>query len=113
MQFLTIYKPDQGVTGTPPSPEQMAEMRAFAEESMKSGVLLNTGSFIADGKGSMRLKQGEFTIGGPSDSQTQMGGFAILKTEDEKQLQEVVKRFLTLAGDGTCEILRLFEMPQN
>ncbi len=113
MQFLTIYKPDEAVTGAPPAPEHMNEMRAFVEETMKSGILQATGSFMSDGKGSMRLSKGEFTVGDPAASQGQMAGFALLSTKDEAELQTIVRRFLSLAGDGTCEILRLFEMPQN
>jgi hypothetical protein len=113
MQFLTIYKSDQSVAGAIPTQEHMDAMREFVDESMKSGVLLTTGSFMSSaGGGSMRLSKGQFTAGGAPASQSETGGFAILKTQDEKELEGLVKRFLTLAGDGECQILRLNEFPQ-
>jgi hypothetical protein len=112
MQFLTIYKPSQPVTGSMPSQDQMDEMRKFVEDSMKSGVLLTTGSFMSseDG-GSMHLSNGKFTVAKAPASQSEMAGFALLKTKDEKELEGIVRKFLTLAGDGECQVLRLLEMP--
>ena len=113
MQFLTIYRPSQPPSGAMPDPEHMAQMQQFVEESFRSGVLLRTGSFMPRANGAtMSLINGKFDIGEAPAAQEQVAGYAILKTETEAELEDLVKRFLTLAGDGECEILRLNEFPQ-
>jgi hypothetical protein len=112
MQFLTIYRPANGVTGA--MPEHMAQMQTFVEESMKAGVLLTTGSFMPKANGaSMRLANGKFSVGEAPADQEKVAGFAILKAESEEELADMIKRFLELAGDGECEVLRLNEFPQQ
>lgn len=114
MQFLTIYRPANGSAGTMPDPEQMAQMQKFVKDSIESGVLLTTGSFMPKSNGaSMRLASGTFTVDAAPDEQEKVAGFAILKTETEEELADMVKKFLALAGDGECEVLRLREFPQQ
>ena len=114
MQFLTIYRPSKPPSGALPDPEHMAAMQQFIEESFKSGVLLNTGSFMPRANGAtMSLINGAFDVGEAPLAQEQIAGFAILKTETEDELQDLIKRFLALAGDGECEVLRLNEFPQE
>jgi len=114
MQFLTIYRPSRPPSGAAPDPEHMAAMRQFVEESFKSGALLSTGSFMPRANGAtMSLINGKFDVGEAPAAPEQIAGYAILKTETEAELQDIVKRFLTLAGDGECEVLRLNEFPQG
>ena len=89
-------------------------MRQFVEESFKSGVSLSTVSFMPRANGAnMRLINGKFDVEDAPISQEQVAGFAILKTETDAELQNLVKRFLKLAGGGECQILRLNEFPQE
>jgi hypothetical protein len=41
-----------------------------------------------------------------------VGGFAILKANSREEAIELAKHFLSVAGDGECEIRQLYEMGQ-
>ncbi len=114
MQFLSIYRPSQPVSAAAPDPEHMAQMQQFVEESFKAGTLLSTGSFMPRSNGAnMRLIKGKFDVEEAPAAQQLVAGYAILRTETETELQDLIKRFLVLAGDAECEILRLNEFPQQ
>ncbi len=56
MQFLMIYTPDDA---SPPTPEKMAELGCFAEETAKTGVLVATGGMFPSSLGArVRLAHG-------------------------------------------------------
>lgn len=114
MRFLTLYtaaNPDKG----PPSREDMAKMGAFVEASTRSGTLIATGSVIPSATNGMRmsLADGRFDVAtAPSRSeQKQTGGWAILNVNSPEHLQEVTRQFLEVVGDGTVEVLEIFQVP--
>jgi hypothetical protein len=112
MRFLSIYKSRE--TGVPPSPEHIEKMTRLIEESMKSGELLATEGCLPSALGArVRLADGKTTVtDGPfSESKEVIGGFAILQARSKEEAIEMVKRFLSIAGDGECEIRQVFEAP--
>jgi len=110
MQFLAIYKPDKPSSG-PPAPEQMEKMGKFVEQAMRDGTLLTTGSVGSAAKGArVRLSAGRLTVEDGAGPEGQaIAGFAILKTESQEEMLDLVTQFLRLAGDGVSEVHALNE----
>ena len=112
MRFLSIYKARE--TGAPPSPEHIAAMTTLIEESMKAGELLATEGCLPSALGArVRLSDGKVTVtDGPfTESKEVIGGFAILQARSKQEAIEMVQRFLSVAGDGECEIRQVFDAP--
>ena len=115
MRFLTLYTPAVN-TGGPPSPEHMAEMGAYMEESFRNGSLVATGGLLKRATGGMRAKlaDGAFKLeddpAGPSMLRD-ASGFAILEAPSREALAGMLERFLRLAGEGTSEVIQLMDMP--
>ena len=111
MKFLSIYKAAE--TGTPPSPEHMAQMEKLIEESMKSGELIATEGCLPSALGArVRLDTGKYSVvDGPfTESKEVVGGFAILQAPSKKEAVEITKRFLAVVGGGECEIRQIYEV---
>jgi hypothetical protein len=114
MKFLSIYKAAE--TGTPPSPEHMAQMEKLIEESMKSGELIATEGCLPSALGArVRLDTGKYSVvDGPfTESKEVVGGFAILQAPSKKEAVEITKRFLAVVGGGECEIRQIYEGQQG
>jgi hypothetical protein len=114
MRFLTLYTPAHPLEGQR-TPESMARMGTFVEASVKSGVLLATGSIVPSAINGvrMRLASGKFGVEtAPSVPDCrQTGGWAILNVNSPEHLQEVARQFLEVAGDGDVEVVEIMQMP--
>jgi hypothetical protein len=114
MRYLSIFT-HEPVSG-PPSPEMMAKMGALIEEGMKAGWLIATEG-IAFGEKGMRVssKKGKVTVtDGPfAEAKEVLGGYALMEAKNREAVLELTRRFLAVAGDGTCEIHELFVPPQG
>jgi hypothetical protein len=107
MQFLMIYTPDDD---SPPSPEKMAELDKFAEETAKAGKLVATGGMFPSSLGArVRLHNGKFTVtDGPfPEAKEVMAGWVIVKHDSREEAIEEARRFMAIAGDGEGEIRQL------
>jgi hypothetical protein len=51
------------------------------------------------------------TDGPFTEAKEVIGGYALLKASSKEEIVEHTRRFLGVAGQGTCEIYQLFEMP--
>src|SRR5262249_11244919 len=114
MRFLSIYKTVE--RNTPPSLEHMEKMTKLIEESTKAGLLLATEGCLPSALGArVRLADGEVTVtDGPfTESKELVGGFAILQANSKEHAIELAKQFLSVAGDGECEIRQLFTAPDS
>jgi len=61
MRYFMFTMPDESGPATPPSPEVMAEMGAYVEESFKNGTLVATGAL--DPRATrIEHRDGKFTI---------------------------------------------------
>jgi hypothetical protein len=110
MKFLSIYKTAE--RGTPPTQEEMAAMGKLIEEGMKAGWLLGTEGCLPSALGArVRRDEGKVTItDGPfTESKELVGGFAILQANSKAEALELVKNFLSVAGQGECELRQLYE----
>ena len=112
MRFLCIYKPAVA-EGAPPTPEEMAKMGPFMEESFKSGVLLAAEGCMPSAQGArVRLAEGSFAVtDGPfAEAKELVGGMAIINAASKEEAIEYTKKFLNVAGDGVTEIRQLYDV---
>src|SRR3954462_2975541 len=110
MRFLSIYKTVE--RNTPPTQEEMANMGNLIEEGMKAGWLLGTEGCLPTGMGArVRQAGGKVSVtDGPfTESKEMVGGFAILKANSKQEAIELAKPFLSVVGQGECELRQLSE----
>ena len=58
--------------------------------------------------GKVTVTDGPFT-----EAKEVIGGYALLKASSKEEIVKHTKRFLEVAGQGTCEIYQLYEMPER
>ena len=110
MRFLSIYKTVE--RNSPPTPEEMAMMGRLIEEGMKAGWLLGTEGCLPSKLGArVRRSDGKVTVtDGPfTESKEMVGGFAILQAKSKEEAIELAKEFLSVVGQGECELRQLYE----
>ena len=110
MRFLSIYKAVE--RNTPPTQEEMAAMGKLIEEGMKGGWLLSTEGCLPSALGTrVRRADGKTSVtDGPfTEAKELVGGFAILKANSKQEAIELAKKFLSVVGQGECELRQLYE----
>ena len=108
MRFLMIYN---GADTNPPTPEKMAAIGKFGEESAKAGVLLDMGGIVKTQKATRVVQAGgKFSVtDGPfPETKELIAGYAIIQARSSDEALEHARRFMAIAGDGDSEILRMF-----
>jgi|SRR3954452_6061719 hypothetical protein len=113
MRFISIFTHEP--TNRRPTEAEMARMGKLVEEAMKEGWLLATEG-VHFGEQGLRVHKssaGKITVtDGPfAEAKEVLGGYALVKAESKEKVIELTRRFLDVAGQGTCEIYQLFEMP--
>lgn len=113
MRFLSIFTHEP--VNRPPTKAEMAKMSKLIEDAMQEGWLIATEG-ISFGETGMRVHKsarGRVTVtDGPfAEAKEVLGGYALLRAESKAEVVELTRRFLEVAGQGTCEIYQLFEMP--
>ncbi len=110
MRFLSIFQTAE--RNAPPSREEMERMNALIGEALAEGWLISTEGCLPTALGARVRRAGEAvtTTDGPfTESKEVVGGFAILEAPSKAAAIELCKRFLSVAGDGTCELRQLYE----
>lgn len=110
MRFLSIYKTVE--RSEPPCSEEMATMGKLIQEGMQAGWLVATEGCLPTSMGArVRRSGGKLTLrDGPfAESKEVVGGFAILQANSKEEAIELTRRFLSIAGDGECELRQLYE----
>lgn len=113
MRFLSIFTHAPSSAG--PTPEMMAAMGALIEAGMKEGWLVGTegvhgtdeGFRVHAAGGKVAVVDGPF-----AEAKEVIGGYAIIEAPSRERLIELTRRFLAVAGDGTCEIHQLYVPPK-
>lgn len=114
MRFLSIYKTVE--TNVPPSPDDFEKMGKLVEEAMKSGELVATEGCLPSALGArVRRDGGKVTVvDGPfTESKELIAGFAILEVASKAEAIESAKRFLSVVGQGECELRQICEVPEQ
>jgi hypothetical protein len=114
MKFLSLYKSVE--RGVPPSQEEMAQMGKLIEEGFKAGWLVSTEGCLPSALGArVRITDGRLTVtDGPfTESKELVGGFAILRANSKEEAIQLAKDFLTVVGNGECELRQIFEASQE
>jgi hypothetical protein len=113
MRFISIFTHEPRNGG--PSKDEMAAMGKLVEDGMKAGWLLATEgvSFAATGVRVHRSTAGKVTVtDGPfAEAKEVIGGYALMKAASREEIVELTRKFLSVTGQGTCEIYQLYEMP--
>ncbi|HEY8926943.1 MAG TPA: YciI family protein [Polyangia bacterium] len=114
MKFISIFTHEPA--NRPPTQQEMAAMGKLVEDAMKEGWLLATEGVSFGGIGLKIHKPaggGDIrVIDGPfAEAKEVLGGYALMKAGSRAEVVELTKRFLKVAGQGTCEIHQLYEMP--
>jgi hypothetical protein len=114
MKFISIFTHEP--TNRPPTEAEMESMGKLVTDAMKEGWLLATEGVSFGGiglkihkpagGGDIRVTDGPF-----AEAKEVLGGYAIMRAGSRAEVVELTKRFLNVAGQGTCEIHQLFEMP--
>jgi hypothetical protein len=90
----------------------MAAIGAFAEKQMKAGILKMTGGLVRPSKGiQLSCKGGKMSVtDGPfAETKELIDGFALVEVSSREEAIRVASEFMQLAGDGTGEILQVFD----
>lgn len=110
MKFLMTYaaSPD----APPPTAEKMAAIGAYSERQAKAGVLLMTGGLVRPSRGiHMKCEGGKPSlVDGPfAETKELIDGFALIEAKSREEAIVLCGEFMQLAGDGTAEILQVFD----
>ena len=113
MRFMVMhYSNDENESDTPPSPEMMAEMGAYMEETARSGVLLAAegvrssrhGARVTITDDEVRVVDGPF-----AEAKELIAGFAILDVKSKEEAIEHAKRFAKISGATQVDVRQVSE----
>jgi hypothetical protein len=110
MKFLMTYaqKPDS----PPPTEQQMAAIGALTQRNLASGAILMTGGLVRPSRGiQLRSEGGKVSVtDGPfAETKELIDGFALVVASSQDEAIAMATEFMSLAGDGTGEILQVFD----
>jgi hypothetical protein len=110
---MSLYKPGRE-SDAPPSEKMIAAVGQLTEEFAKAGVLIATDGLQPSSKGArVRISNGKLTVtDGPfAETKELIGGYAILNAKSKEEAIELTKRFLSVMGEGECEIRQMQDEP--
>lgn len=114
MRFISIFTHQPSNRAA--TQAEMAAMGKLVEDAMKEGWLLATEGVNFGTKGVRVHKDtgGKVTVtDGPfAEAKEVLGGYALVQAASKDEILEHTRRFLEVAGQGTCEIYELYETPQ-
>lgn len=108
MQFFVYFTRKEWETMGPPSPEGMAKMGKFMEESFKSGKIVATGQ-LPRNTIHISLEKGKFSVtDGPFiEGKDLIPGFTIINTDSKEEAIEWAKKLRECMGDGVLKMAKL------
>lgn len=108
MQYFIYFTRNEDEPMSPPSPEGMAKMGKFMEESFKSGKIIATGQLPREVT-QVELEQGEFSISdGPFiEGKDLIPGFTIIEVDSKQEAMEWAKELRECMGDGALKMAKL------
>jgi hypothetical protein len=115
MRYLCIYKSERESTA-PPTEDEMMKMGQLIGEMTRNGVLLMTEGCKSSKHGArVTVDNGKYTVtDGPfTEAKEFVGGLAVIRVDSKAEAIEWTKRFLSVVGTGTSEILEINEAPAH
>jgi hypothetical protein len=108
MQFFVYFTRKEGESMTPPSPEGMAKMGKFMEDSFKSGKIVATGQ-LPQKTIHLSLEKGKFSVtDGPFiEGKDLIPGFTIIRADSREEAVEWGKKLRECMGDGVLKMAKL------
>ena len=115
MRFISIFTHQPA--NRAPTQAEMSAMGKLVEDAMKEGWLLATEG-VCFGTNGFRVHKdtaGKITVtDGPfAEAKEVLGGYALMQAASKEEILKHTRGFLEVAGQGTCEIYQLYEMPQG
>src|SRR5262245_40085811 len=110
MRFLMTYAQKPGTP--PPTAEKMAAIGAYTEKNIRSGIVVMTGGLVRPSHGIQLTCDGgkvSVTDGPFAETKELIDGFALVELPSREAAIAMASEFMQLAGDGTGEILQLFD----
>jgi hypothetical protein len=115
MRFLMTFKSDERPRpGVSACKQYLPEMARLMEELTRAGVVLATEGLLPSASGARVAYSGgniAVTDGPFAEAKEVVAGFALVRVGSKAEAVELAGRFLTIAGEGACEILEVFEAP--
>src|SRR5436309_6783093 len=111
MRYLCIYKSERE-SAAPPTQHEMAKMGQLIGEMTQAGVLLATEVCKPSAFGArITIENGKYTVvDGPfTEAKEFVGGLAILNVNSKDEAIDWTKRFLSVVGSGTSDVLEINE----
>ncbi len=114
MKFLMTYA--QNPSNPPPTPAKMAEIGAYAEKNLKSGVVLMTGGLVRPSRGIHLLCEGgktSVTDGPFAETKELIAGYTIIEVKSREEALEWSRRYPNPAGKGReseIEVRQFYEL---
>lgn len=98
---------------TPTNPSQSAEhhaaIGAYAAESMRAGILVDTGTLEASGSWVKQADGKHGLTDGPfPETKEMIVGYAVINAATRDEAIAHARKFLSVAGDGEVEIRAMF-----
>ena len=108
MQFMVYLAMKGDEKPSPPSPEAMAEMGKFMEESVSAGMVLATGQ-LGKSTTHLRLEAGEVSLSdGPFiESKELIPGFTVIRVDSREEAIDWATRLRRCMGDGEIRIAQV------
>jgi hypothetical protein len=78
----------------------------------ESGVLVMSGGLVRPNNGTqLKMDAGKFTVtDGPfPETKELIDGFALIHAASKQEAIDLARRFMSVAGDGTGEVLQVFD----
>jgi hypothetical protein len=92
----------------------MAAIGAHTQKMMQSGKLVMTGGLVRPSRGiHIQCSAGKVSVtDGPfAETKELIDGFALVEVSSKEEAIRLASEFMQIAGDGTGEILQVFEPP--
>jgi hypothetical protein len=113
MRYMLMFKSDEPVApGTSPCKAELPEMAKLMGELKEKGVLVYTDGLMPSDSGArVRVAAGRASVkDGPfAEAKELIAGFAVVDVKSKAEAVELAKRFLTIAGGGTSDVLEVFD----
>ena len=108
MQFFIYFTRKEGDSMSPPTPEGMAKMGKFMEESFNSGKIVATGQ-LPQQTTYIKLEKGEFSISdGPFiEGKELIPGFTVISADSKEEAIAWAKELRECMGDGILKMAQL------